>query len=55
MNEYDIAAEARELAELYPLAKCECGAITLGGSDVLMVDGETVFPEHKHETTGGKR
>jgi hypothetical protein len=45
--------KARELAELYPLAQCECGEITLGGSDVVIADGETTFPEHTHETTGG--
>jgi hypothetical protein len=42
--------QAQELAELYPLAKCECGAVTLGGSDVVIVEGKTTFPEHTHDT-----
>jgi hypothetical protein len=40
--------KAQLLAELYPLAKCECGAVTLGGSDVVIDNGEAKFPQHTH-------
>ena len=41
--------QAQELAELYPLVECKCGAVTLGGSDVVTIDGKTTFPEHAHK------
>lgn len=41
--------EAQYLAELYPLEQCSCGAVTLGGSDVRIENGNLEFPQHKHE------
>jgi hypothetical protein len=42
--------EAKKLAKLYPLEMCKCGTVTLGGSDVVIKNGETTFPEHNCQT-----
>jgi hypothetical protein len=41
-------AEADQLAELYPMAICECGEVTLGGDNVSFPDGKTTFTPHTH-------
>lgn len=46
--------EARELANAYPLALCECGTVTLGGCDVLIQQDTVIFPEHDCGNTTGQ-
>lgn len=46
MTESITSTEARELANAYPLALCQCGTVTLGGCDVVIQQDTTTFPEH---------
>ena len=42
--------EAKELAKLYPLEMCKCGVVMLGGSDVVINNEKTTFPQHSCQT-----